>query len=67
MTVYPVFDHDEISEDFLVGVFSTVEKAQTYIDDNQGAYGGTLYLGQERTIDSMVGFNIAAVVAQALS
>ena len=44
MIVYPVFDHDEVSEDFLVGVFSTVEKAQTYLDDNQGACGGTLFI-----------------------
>lgn len=67
MIVYPVFDHDEVSEDFLVGVFSTVEKAQTYLDDNQGACGGTLFIGNALGVDDMEGFNIAAVVAQALS
>lgn len=67
MTVYPVFDSGECTSDFLVGLFSSLDDAEAYVRDNEDAYDYTLYIGQEHTIDSMVGFNIASVVAQALS
>lgn len=52
MKLYPVFDND-----YLVGTFSTMEKAEAFIEENQTSCGA-LFVGNEHELDDMVGFRL---------